>query len=548
MKQFILVLLMAALCPFMLAAQTTNTHPPKVPKGKGRKTIRKLDPIIIDFTDTTKMEYQSIVPHNSSIDIIIENVNLKVVDTSQSVQRQTFNETPPKLFETFSKTTIPDASAASAAWKSVDTKLFSDTLQERTSSLPLRSQVAELERRYQKLNKALNDRLDNITAYRNVIYKFKFLLQYQNDLLQMQNECNKTLETIIKQVNSLTHSYFYDPKMGTNGDDRGLINDTSDYNKNRPIITKHIAYLVNTEQETYDILMALFATGAMNKLEKDIKTFTQDVQKTIANLNRPANKDERRFLAELSINEQVSDLESSLEDLKYFYQVADITKLHTDFSKFPVEGKNELLATYDFFDRGRFVQVVHVPLIKEDEIEVAIAITPKAGAPCQVVPRQYNLSFRPKGKLKIDFSSGLFVNLGGHDFKDQSYRYEDLADNSDSSVIRKNKGKNAIFPSVGALMHVYWRNGRDFHPAFTFGVSTKDLDRINYHLGGSLIFGYSQRFILSAGGTLTRATLIDDKYMDGQKVAKPEAGATVPTASFNRLGFFIAFTYNVSAN
>ncbi|MBK8495288.1 MAG: hypothetical protein IPL50_09840 [Chitinophagaceae bacterium] len=101
--------------------------------------------------------------------------------------------------------------------------------------------------------------------------------------------------------------------------------------------------------------------------------------------------------------------------------------------------------------------------------------------------------------------------------------------------------------SVGALMHIYWRNGKDVHFSGAFGISTKDLDKINYHLGGSLIFGYSQRFILSGGLTLTKANLIADKYQVGQVITKQGAPDDIPTSSYNRVGFFLSFTYNLTA-
>ncbi|NLR82508.1 hypothetical protein [Chitinophaga eiseniae] len=538
MKQFPYLLLMVLLYPFFLSAQSVGGSKKK--KCKGCKSIISLAPITIDFTAKENVVYQSIVPQNSSVDIIIENVNLKVVDTTKNIERQTFNEIPPKLFETLSKATLPDAGEPGAGMASRETTLFSAS---QIHSGRLQKQKFDLEQRYKKINGQINDRLDNLKLYRDVIYQVKFLLQYQNDLTYKQNDCNKRLDDLKSEVDKLTQDYFKNEKMGVESGDRGAITARTQYADNRGIISRHIASLIAKEQETYDKLVVLFAPGNMSKLEEDINALGAEIQKV--NVNRAP---ETQALAkELRDNPQVLELEPAFTDLKHYYELAAVPKLHADFSNFSTTGKDELLKTYDYFERGHFVHVVSVPLIKEDEVNVSIDITPKTGAPCAVVPRHYTLTFRPKGKIKIDFSSGLFVNFGGNDFKDQSYRYEDIEGNGDSSVIRKNKGKNSVFPSIGALMHIYWRNGKDFHPAFTFGLSTKDLDRINYHLGGSLIFGYSQRYIISAGGTLTKARLIDDKYEEGQKVRKPDVTATVPTANFNRFGFFLSFTYNVSA-
>jgi hypothetical protein len=96
-------------------------------------------------------------------------------------------------------------------------------------------------------------------------------------------------------------------------------------------------------------------------------------------------------------------------------------------------------------------------------------------------------------------------------------------------------------------MHIYWRNGTDFQPAICFGVSTKDLNKLNFHAGLSFIMGSSQRFILNAGVTMAKTSLIDDKYYEGQVLHKSSAQNPIPVSDFTKIGGFFAITYNLAS-
>ena len=160
-----------------------------------------------------------------------------------------------------------------------------------------------------------------------------------------------------------------------------------------------------------------------------------------------------------------------------------------------------------------------------------ISIEPKEGVTCEPNVRSYNLKVRTKGGVKIDFSTGFFA-IFGDNLIDRSYRY--VPEGTDVKIARNRAGDN-WYGGLGALMHIYGRNGKEFQPAGCFGVSTRDLDKLNIHFGGSLIFGSNQRLVFSSGVTLAKVKLLSEEYEVGQVLDPADAPAEIPTQEFNRL-------------
>jgi len=533
------VMVKALLFPILLTAQTADKKEPAV---KSHTDMNDMT-INVDYVSGKFPSYRSVVPKGTNVTIIIDNINLKLVAVGEKVNKQNFNETPPKIFESFSNVTLPDVTQTSAAMAAVGTKLLDPAL---IAEVDVKSQgmLNDLELKYKEVNKQLNDRLSRLKVYRDLVSRMKFLSRYQYDLLKKQDLCNTSFDNIVDQVNVLTKTYFMDARMGLNSEDKAILITTSNYSSNGDVLSRHIGDLISKEEDAYIQLIKLFAPGSIGTVETQIKSLTEEAVKLSDAWKNDKKANIQAVASSLEVNERIAELEPTLQDAKYLFELLDVPKVHADFTAFAATGSDDLKKTYNYFNRGNFTYIKPLGEIEGDVVDVELDVVRKENAPCPAIPGLYKFRFRPKGKFKMDFSTGLFLNLGGNNFKDQSYRYEDVENDPDKSVILKNKSKNAVFPSVGALMHIYWTNGKQIQPAIAFGISTKDLDRINYHLGGSLIFGYSQRFILTAGGTLTRATLIDDKYEVGQEVPRIDAATAVPTSNFNRFGFFFSLTYN----
>ncbi|RBL89344.1 hypothetical protein DF182_22755 [Chitinophaga flava] len=185
-----------------------------------------------------------------------------------------------------------------------------------------------------------------------------------------------------------------------------------------------------------------------------------------------------------------------------------------------------------------------------DDMTVSFSIDPKETMPCLSPYANFKktVTASVKGGWKFDFSTGLLLNFsfGDNQFFDQSYRLDSVPGDPSQKKIIQNSNKNITIPSIGALLHVYRRSGRDFNWGGTFGLSLTNQTRLNYHGGLSAIIGSAQRIVLSTGVTLTQAKLISSQYKVDQLVKADLQLDPVPTDNFYRLGWFFAFTYNLT--
>lgn len=167
---------------------------------------------------------------------------------------------------------------------------------------------------------------------------------------------------------------------------------------------------------------------------------------------------------------------------------------------------------------------------------------PAQTAPETQGPDQGNLVARQRvrvyvsGKTKVDFSTGVnFSNL-----TDESYTTTQLP-NGKFALVRG--ARDQIRTSPAAFMHVYQTTPSGVSPALTFGIApgTSGSD-LQYFLGGSLLVGKDQRFIITGG--LTGAKVM---RLSGFKAN--ETFDTAPsgnlTSSVFRTGYFLGLSFNV---
>ncbi|RYE59133.1 MAG: hypothetical protein EOP48_01875 [Sphingobacteriales bacterium] len=500
-----------------------------------------------DYLQDTNVIYSDKERMNSKVGIKIKNVNKRLVNINKEVQSTTYNETAPPLFETFSKAKLPDPPTQAAGLAEGSLVLLSnDDIQNANIPDSIRIKINALQGLYSATGRKMIDLNNAITDFASNYTNMKAVLQYHSDLLLLQDLCNTSFSDVLNSVNTLTKTTF-SANTSVSQADRGLLLQRSDYVQNKGIINRFVTKIVDAARSSHNDIVATQLPSKLEETAKHLESIKQQVKSLTTSLGKISkpNNATKNLISRLKQEQSNFLLEKELKDINYNLSKVDLTKLLRDVEEFATTGRKSLFATYDHFNESNYTYYVSPQPIDKDLTVISLNIEPKENVPCSPIPRAYELRIRPKGGIKIDFSTGLFINFGGNDFRDQSYRYDSVPGQPDQQCIIRNKSKNAIFPSVGALMHIYPRNGKEFQVGGNFGISTKDLERINYHLGMSFIFGYSRRFVLNAGGTLTKATLIADKYEVGQIINKQNAPADIPTSTFNRIGFFLALTYNL---
>lgn len=266
--------------------------------------------------------------------------------------------------------------------------------------------------------------------------------------------------------------------------------------------------------------------------------------------NSPLPKTNPNYAAKFFVVKQATDENETLTAYKDSITaiVAKAGDAVTEMKKFRDENKiNELVTNYKMINESNFTYYSDPQKIKGDVAKFKLKISAEKPLPCNT-PTKVSISetYKTVGGWKVDFSTGLFFNTGNADFLGREIQYKPVND-STVQIQTKDGGKRVLL-SVGALMHIYCRSGKKVNYAFSPGLSTTTaFDGINFHLGGSVLFGMEDRLVITAGLVIREAKILDRNYEFDTNYAKkllPEAPPTIKV--FPKAGGFLSLTYNWS--
>ena len=205
---------------------------------------------------------------------------------------------------------------------------------------------------------------------------------------------------------------------------------------------------------------------------------------------------------------------------------------------------------YGFILNYHAINVPVVQVKNEDQFQWTVNFYKKKTV---IDTRLYTMMI--SGGWKIDFSSGfVFNNLNDNEYAIQ-YDMADITPDDPTNVpveaakiIKQDKGNYKV--DIGLMAHIYPRTGRRTNVGFNTGVVLRNGTTVKYLLGGSIMLGYEQRFVLSfgaAGGSIKKLDQTYEKALD-KYVAKStltSISSSVPTVDFWDWGSFVAISYNL---
>ena len=180
-----------------------------------------------------------------------------------------------------------------------------------------------------------------------------------------------------------------------------------------------------------------------------------------------------------------------------------------------------------------------------DRIQFTVSIKPKSWVPCDAVEKNFKVTYKVNGGIKVDFSSGIFGNFGNNNFHGNTYYLDSLYE------IRQLKtSPKSIIPSIGGLLHIYYRTGTDVNAGVAAGASlTTDLKITNFHAGVSLMLNVDNeilnRLVLTGGLTWRYVKDLSTNYATGNSVDKNLTIDQLETGKYKQ-GGFVAFTWNLT--
>lgn len=217
--------------------------------------------------------------------------------------------------------------------------------------------------------------------------------------------------------------------------------------------------------------------------------------------------------------------------------------------------KNNISVLINGIDESNYFCSYTTGIIKDDAdiISYQVVLTPKTSENSILTPKPITNAFevRIRHGVKIDYSAGLFANLLLADNTYSILPYGDIGPDGsfDSSIVQLNKSEDLFLPSVGALIHLYRRTPRDLKLSLSTGVSISQNQAATYYLGGSAIFGRTQRIIFSGGLAGKQVKTATNTFKPGTILAmNPQSVTSIDFLDNSpfKVGVFFGVTYNLS--
>lgn len=241
---------------------------------------------------------------------------------------------------------------------------------------------------------------------------------------------------------------------------------------------------------------------------------------------------------------------------------AILKDLNEQKKKINITSLDEIIANtvllYNAIDKETFTYNFLINNVKEkaDYISFEFNATSKNAMPYVIKPKPvyYTLTVPLKNGVQMNVSSGFFFNIGIFN-KEYKYQATDSTQSLFKVVPTSNKLREHFSPSIGLMLHIYERSNSATKVAGAIGFSTSNATDLRYYVGGSLIFGKTQRFVLSSGVVGGQRQILkssfgesrfDDKD-DNITVSKEfkDNNLSIPTQPKFRLGWFISLTLNL---
>lgn len=255
----------------------------------------------------------------------------------------------------------------------------------------------------------------------------------------------------------------------------------------------------------------------------------KSLEMEINNLSENDKKKYKDFLTELQSN--LKEIEKSNKTFNEF-----------DFEKLG----NEIIYLDGYFIDKYFKFNETIEPEDADRVFVDLKITPKK-TDGGIQSKTQTFKFDIRKGVKLDFSPGFFFNIN---LNDKSYFADTTGRNpldTAYTIIRKSADRNMFVPAIGIMLHVYERKCRNTTLAGSFGITSENGKTIKYYLGGSLIIGKKERFIISAGAAGGSVKRLDGDFKVDEKYPITKVGENVKTTDVFRIGGFFGICYNISA-
>lgn len=492
---------------------------------------------VINFLDLPHASLKETFDYKRKIKVEISNVNRFLYKLSDEKTETDFNVQPPAILTGLKLPGFLNTGAPAPAGGAPFTKeIKRDTLKIMT---PV------------KLQEALQANLDALINTQKYVDS---AVNLHNKIAHISKDCDATFQVIEGKVHGELKNF---TKLQAS---IPVLIDTVETTLDSMLRAAPELYRV-IEQLKKDLLEKNLAQFRANQhvQKENIVTAKADVTTLQEKLKKEKNTNHRASLSsqikeqEKEVRDEEGNLETMIEDHTASDKDIDglvekAKALADEIRKFREEGKAfTIVEDIKKVNEANYSYYTELVKMTKDEVKFAINAASESPLPCNKPNEQkFTVTLRTKGGVKLDFSTGVFLNFGNNEFLGQQFYYKPLTD-SLSTIAMVDAGKR-VGVGIGALMNIYWRSPSHIKGGGAIGVSTTTgFDALNLHLGLSLILGDKERFCITPGLVLREVDGLDNRYVIGNTYATALLPEAVPvTKKFPKSGFFVSFTYNVS--
>lgn len=471
------------------------------------------DTISINFLDLNNMPKYKNVLHGHKYIMKIENINQSLFKLESTVNQQDFHTDLPGIFKDIK---LPGY---------LNLALPNDPKDVVPNNVKYEPGVTPGD-----YNSLINN---NLTIINNSNKRIVATAVLSNNIKNLFSSCDKSYDDIKTELNSTVNSF-----LGISSSDNKILSSAL-----KSFLETNIQNAV-CSNEALDTLVPIYLNNSING---KIKANADEISKyEKENLNGKNPNDAKKIIGLKELKNNNESLNNYKDSLKAI--VAKAIESISELKRFRDENKiQDLVNNFNLINYSNFTYMSEPIKVVSDELKFDIKITADKQIPCNTHPKiSISETYKTTGGWKVDFSSGVFFNDGNQNFLGREIQYKP---NNDSIVkIESKDGGKRLLLSVGALMHIYCRRGGNVNWAISPGLSTTTaFDGINFHLGGSAIFGGENRIVFTGGVVFRESKILDKNYNYNTQYLKKNMPDSPPTIKvFPCVGWFFSLTYNIS--
>jgi len=271
----------------------------------------------IDFRESKSEINTEIVKTGSQYGLKINNINKKLYIIDNKVTQTSYHETAPALFDLFTKASLPEKAAASSGFSLGDRELVSnEEISAAKLSSSLASKVKALKSLYYLTADTLLKNDQKLVRFGDAYNELKKSIYFDQDLKEVQNDCNTAFEDIQKKVVAKAKKVYSTTTM-LDTDRITLASEDTGYEEIPVLLKRYFTKIIEKDvRDAFKHLNIDFSPSRRDALSKSVAKINTLLGEVISLLEKEekTNKDVKAILVKFKSERDNEKIKGLLAD------------------------------------------------------------------------------------------------------------------------------------------------------------------------------------------------------------------------------------------